>query len=78
MTLFSTTLGGSSSERLHKSIRQNRQQHWLRDNLLAFIEAENWPSSSLDLNPLDYIQLVGENGRAGVLKMELYVLLVEM
>jgi len=26
---------------------------WLRRNLLAFVSAENWPSGSPDLNPLD-------------------------
>lgn len=29
-------------------------QKWLRDNLPGFISAEEWPSSSPDLNPLDY------------------------
>ena len=28
-------------------------QEWLRRNLLTLISAENWPSGSLDLNPLD-------------------------
>jgi len=27
-------------------------EEWLRRNLLAFLSAENWPSSSPDLNPL--------------------------
>jgi len=27
---------------------------WLRRNLLAFISAEDWPSGSPDLKPLDY------------------------
>jgi len=29
-------------------------QEWLQRNLLAFISAENWPSGSADLTPLDY------------------------
>jgi len=29
-------------------------QEWLRRNVLAFFSAENWPSGSPDLNPLDY------------------------
>jgi len=29
-------------------------QQWLRDNLPAFIAAEDWTSGSPDLNPLDY------------------------
>jgi hypothetical protein len=29
-------------------------QEWLRRNVLAFISAEDWPSASPDLNPLDY------------------------
>jgi hypothetical protein len=28
-------------------------QEWLWRNLVAFISAENWPSRSADLNPLD-------------------------
>jgi len=29
-------------------------QEWLRRNVPAFISAEDWPSGSPDLNPLDY------------------------
>jgi len=29
-------------------------QEWLRWNVPAFISAEDWPSGSPDLNPLDY------------------------
>jgi inhibitor of nuclear factor kappa-B kinase subunit alpha len=29
-------------------------QEWLRRNVLAFVRAEDWPSGSPDLNPLDY------------------------
>jgi len=29
-------------------------QDWLRKNVRAFIRAENWPSGSPDLKPLDY------------------------
>jgi len=29
-------------------------QEWLRRKVPAFISAENWPSGSPDLNPLDY------------------------
>ena len=29
-------------------------QEWLRRNVPAFISAENWPSGSPDLSPLDY------------------------
>jgi len=29
-------------------------QEWLQRNILAFISAEDWPSGSPDLNPLDY------------------------
>jgi len=28
-------------------------QEWLQRNILAFISAEDWPSGSPDLNPLD-------------------------
>ena len=28
-------------------------EEWLRRNLLVFVSAENWPSGSPDLNPLD-------------------------
>ena len=29
-------------------------QEWLRKHVSAFISAEDWPSGSPDLNPLDY------------------------
>ena len=29
-------------------------QEWLRRHVPAFISAKDWPSGSLDLNPLDY------------------------
>jgi inhibitor of nuclear factor kappa-B kinase subunit alpha len=29
-------------------------QEWLRRNVMAFFSAENWPSCSPNLNPLDY------------------------
>ena len=29
-------------------------QQWYRDNFLTFINNENWPPNSSDLNPLDY------------------------
>jgi len=29
-------------------------KHWLEVNLAAFIAAQDWPSGSLNLNPLDY------------------------
>ena len=28
-------------------------EEWLRRNILVFVNAENWPSGSPDLNPLD-------------------------
>ncbi|CAG9795909.1 unnamed protein product [Diatraea saccharalis] len=31
-----------------------KHQTWLRENVPAFIAADKWPSSSPDLNPLDY------------------------
>ena len=30
-------------------------QQWCRDNFSTFINSENWPPNSLDLNPLDYL-----------------------
>jgi hypothetical protein len=38
------------SVRAHKA---KTTEEWLRRNLLAFIRAENWPSGSPDLNPLN-------------------------
>jgi len=35
-------------------LKTETTQEWLRRNLLAFISAEDWPSGSPDLNPLDY------------------------
>lgn len=34
--------------------KARRIQQWLRDNVPEFIAAEDWPSGSPDLNPLDY------------------------
>lgn len=34
--------------------KAKRTQEWLRHNIPAFIAAEDWPSGSPDLNPLDY------------------------
>lgn len=36
------------------SHKATRTQEWLKKNVPAFIPAELWPSSSPDLNPLDY------------------------
>lgn len=34
--------------------KARRVQQWLKDNVPSFIAAEDWPSGSPDLNPLDY------------------------
>lgn len=34
--------------------KARRVQEWLRENVPDFIKAEDWPSSSPDLYPLDY------------------------
>jgi hypothetical protein len=53
MTLFSGQkwVFQQDSVPAHKS---KTTQEWLQKNLLAFISAENWPSGSADLSPLDY------------------------
>ena len=39
-------------------------QEWLQRNILAFISADDWPSGSPDLNPLDYKLWAGLEGMA--------------
>jgi hypothetical protein len=53
MTLFSGQEGVFQQDSVpaHKA---KTAQKWLRRNVPAFISAEDWPSGSPDLKPMDY------------------------
>jgi hypothetical protein len=50
----SSMVRNGSSSRTQLLPTRPRWLEWLWRNVLAFFSAENWPSGSPDLNPLDY------------------------